>query len=145
MKNNIKIFLIALIIGMATSYIYCTKFDNTIFTKALESKVTYFFVGSYNNEIEAKNKSNNIANSLIYNDNGIYKVVIGIYKNKDSIELMTSYFNDLGINFYKGELKINNEFIKNLETYEVLIKTSSKDNYANINNYILKSFNEYKN
>lgn len=145
MKNNIKIFLIALILGMVSSYIYCTKFDNTILTKALESKVTYFFVGSYNSELEAKDKSINLKNSLIYNDNGIYKIVIGVYKSEDSILLMTSYFNDLGINFYKGELKINNEFIKNVEAYESLIKTSSKDSYDSINNYILKSFNEYIN
>jgi len=145
MKNNIKIFLIALVLGMLVSYIYCTKFDNTILTKAIESKVTYFYIGSYNNELEAENKSSRLKNSLIYNDNGIYKVIIGVYKNKDSIELMTSYFNDLGITFYKSELKINNEFIKTLSTYEALIKTNTKDNYYNINSYILKSFNEYIN
>lgn len=143
MKNNIKIFLIALVLGMVASYIFCYKFDNTIITKALESKVTYFYVGSYNNEESAISKKTNYENAIIYNDNGIYKIIIGIYKNKDSIELMRSYFNDQGVNFYQSELKISNEFTKNLESYETLIRTSSKDTYHNLNNYILKLFNEY--
>lgn len=143
MKNNLKIFLIALILGMVASYIFCYKFDNTILSKALESKVTYFYVGSYNSEEAAVTKKNNYQNSIIYNDNGIYKIVIGVYKNKESIELMRSFFNDQGINFYQGELKISSEFTKNLESYETLIKTSSKDTYSNLNNYILKLFNEY--
>ena len=119
MKHNLKVFLIALIIGMVASYIFCYKFDNTIISKALESKATYFYVGSYNSLNEATTKKANYKNAIIYNDNGIYKIVIGIYSKKESIELMSSYFLDL------------------------LIKTSEKSYYDNINNSLLKLFNEY--
>ena len=101
MKQNIKIFLIALIIGMVISYVFFYKFDDTLITNAIESKVTYFYIGSYNNIDEANKKKNNYKNSLIYNDNGIYKIIIGVYNKKECIELMESYFLDKGLTFRK--------------------------------------------
>jgi len=80
MKQNVKVFLVALLIGIVSCYIFCYKFDNTIITNALESKITYFSVGSYNSLENAANKKSNYKNALIYNDNGIYKVIIGVYK-----------------------------------------------------------------
>ena len=143
MKHNLKVFLIALIIGMVASYIFCYKFDNTIISKALESKATYFYVGSYNSLNEATTKKANYKNAIIYNDNGIYKIVIGNYFKKESIELMSSYFLDLNYNFRTSEIKMNNEFLKSIGNYELLIKTSEKSYYDNINNSLLKLFNEY--
>ena len=83
------------------------------------------------------------AASKMNNDNGIYKIVIGIYSKKESIELMSSYFLDLNYNFRTSEIKMNNEFLKSIGNYELLIKTSEKSYYDNINNSLLKLFNEY--
>lgn len=143
MKQNIKLFLIALIIGMISSYILCTKFDSPLEALAFESKITYFYVGSYNDLSEATTKKNKYQNALIYNDNGIYKVIIGLYSNKESIDLMSSYFIDKGLTFQKNELKVSSEFKKSCESYEVLIKTSTPNYYDNINNSLLNLFNEY--
>lgn len=143
MKQNIKLFLIALIIGMLSSYILCTKFDSTLEALAFESKITYFYVGSYNDLSEATTKKNKYQNALIYNDKGIYKVIIGLYSNKESIDLMSSYFIDKGLTFQKNELKVSSEFKKSCESYELLIKTSTPNYYDNINNSLLNLFNEY--
>lgn len=145
MKQNVKIFLIALVIGMIAAFFICYKVDPAIISNAIESKVTYFYVGSYNNMEEAATKKNKYPNSLIYNEKGIYKVVIGVYNKKESIELMESYFNDLGITFYKKELKVSNELLKNMQNYELLITTNEKTYYENLNNSLLKLFNEYIN
>ncbi len=145
MKQNIKIFLIALVLGMIASYIFCYKFDDPLSSLALESKITYFYVGSYNNLESATAKKNNFDNAIIYNDNGIYKIVIGAYSNKESIDLMSSYFIDLGITFRTSELKVSNELLNNISSYEILIKTSEKNYYDSINNSLLKIFNEYIN
>ena len=56
---------------------------------------------------------------------------------------MSSYFNDLNINFKEDTLKINGDFIKAINSYELLIKTSEVTYYDSINNSILKVFNEY--
>ncbi|MBE6154026.1 MAG: hypothetical protein E7163_00405 [Firmicutes bacterium] len=145
MKQNVKVFFVALIIGIVSSYIFCYKYDNTIITNALESKVTYFCVGSYNNMESANNKKNNYKNALIYNKDGIYKVIIGVYKEKESIELMESYFIDKDVKFTKETMKASVDFLNVISNYELLIKTSDRSYYENINNSLLKLFNEYIN
>ena len=145
MKQNVKIFLIALGIGMISAFVVCYKIEPTIISNALETKVTYFYVGSYNDINSANNKKSNYNNALIYNSDGIYSVIIGIYNKKESIELMESYFLDKGINFRKKEVKASQELIKAMRDYELLIATSDKNYYENLNKSLLKLFSEYIN
>lgn len=145
MKQNVKIFLIALGIGMLSAFLICYKLEPTIISNALETKVTYFYVGSYNDLNSANNKKANYSNSLIYQEEGIYKIIIGVYSKKESIELMESYFSDKGINFHKKEVKANPELIKKMHDYELLIASSEKSYYESINKSLLRLFNEYIN
>lgn len=145
MKQNVKIFLIALVIGMISAFLVCYKIEPTIISNALETKVTYFYVGSYNDLDSANNKKANFNNAIIYNDNGIYSIIIGVYSKKESIELMESYLFDKGINFRKKEVKASGELIKSMRDYELLIASSDKSYYDNLNKSLLKLFSEYIN
>lgn len=145
MKQNVKIFLIALVIGMISAFLVCYKIEPTIISNALETKVTYFYVGSYNDLSSANNKKANYNNAIIYNDNGIYSIIIGVYSKKESIELMESYLFDKGINFRKKEVKASGELIKAMRDYELLIASSDKSYYDNLNKSLLKLFSEYIN
>lgn len=145
MKQNFKIFFIALILGLVASYIYCTNFEDHLTIFAKEETLTYFYVGSYNNLEAATNKKNNYKNAVIYNDNGVYKVIIGSYTKPESISLMRTFFADQGITFWTNELKIKNEYKNKASSYELLIKSSDKTYYDNINNSLLKLFDEYLN
>lgn len=145
MKQNVKIFLIALGIGMISAFVVCYKIEPTIISNALETKVTYFYVGSYNDITSANNKKSNYTNALIYSSDSIYSVIIGVYNKKESIELMESYFLDKGINFRKKEVKASQELIKAMRDYELLIATSDKNYYENLNKSLLKLFSEYIN
>lgn len=145
MKQNVKIFLIALGIGMISAFVVCYKIEPTIISNALETKVTYFYVGSYNDITSANNKKSNYNNALIYSSDSIYSVIIGVYNKKESIELMESYFLDKGINFRKKEIKASQELIKAMRDYELLIATSDKNYYENLNKSLLKLFSEYIN
>lgn len=137
MKHNMKIFLIALVLGIIAAYIFMYKFDNTIIVDAIDAKVTIFYVGAYNNLEAATRKKNEINNSIIYNEDGIYKVIIGVYKEKESIELMESYFDNLGIKFRTSTLKVNSSFLKLCKNYELLIPSSDTSYYENINHSLL--------
>lgn len=145
MKQNAKIFLIALGIGFASALLVCYKLEPTIISNALETKVTYFYVGSYNNLNSANSKKASYPNSIIYNDNGIYKIIIGAYSKKESAELMESYFLDKGLTFRKKDIKGSNELIKAMKDYELLIESSDKTYYDNLNNSLLNLFNTYIN
>ncbi|MDE5539188.1 MAG: hypothetical protein K2J20_01735 [Bacilli bacterium] len=145
MKQNIKIFLIALVLGMVVAFVYCYKFDNTLEILASNGKAICFDVGAYNNMESAKAKQKEYSEAIIYQDEGIYRVVIGVYSNSRSAELMSSYFRDMGINFNQFEVKVSPQYKNMSESYELLIKSSSKEMYENINSSLLKLFNEYIN
>ena len=142
MKENVKIFLIALIIGMAVAFFLSYKFSDDV-AFAINPKVTYFYVGTYNNVDDANNKARNYTNSLVYEDNSLYKVVIGIYQDKGVIDLMSSYFRDQGIVFYQEEIKVDSSFLSDISNYELLILSSDAAYYESVNISILNLFGEY--
>ncbi|MCM1053559.1 MAG: hypothetical protein NC483_06265 [Ruminococcus sp.] len=143
MKDKLKVFLSALLIGMIASYLVCYKYNDNLLSLAKEAKITYFYVGTYNNLESATIKKESCENAIIYNDNGLYKVVIGAYSTKESIALMSSFFLDQGVDFEKEEMKVSSEFLKSSESYELLIKNSDETYYYNLNNSLLKLFNAY--
>ena len=142
MKENVKIFLIALILGMAIAFFLSFKFQDDV-AFAINPRVTLFYVGSYNSLDMANSKAQKYTNHFIYEDNGIYKVVIGVYQDKSVIDLMSSYFHDLGITFYQEELKVDNTFLSDISSFELLIKSSDSSYYESVNSSILNLFREY--
>ena len=144
MKENIKIFLIALILGMAVAFFLSYKFKEPI-AYALNPEVTILYVGSYNNIDTATSKQRNYPNSIIYEEEGIYKIVIGIFGDTTVLDLMKSYFHDQGLNFYEEKIKTNSTFLREINNYELLIKSSETSYYDTLNKSILNLFNEYIN
>ena len=142
MKENVKVFLIALIIGMVVAFFLSYKFqDQAVF--AINPKVTYFYVGTYNSLDVANTKAQNYTSSFVFENNRIYQVVIGVYQDKNVIDLMSSYFLDKGITFYQEELKVDNKFLSDISNYELLIKSSDSSYYESINSSLLNLFREY--
>ena len=142
MKENVKVFLIALIIGMVVAFFLSYKFqDQAVF--AINPKVTYFYVGTYNSLDVANTKAQNYTSSFVFENNGIYQVVIDVYQDKNVIDLMSSYFLDKGITFYQEELKVDNKFLSDISNYELLIKSSDSSYYESINSSLLNLFREY--
>ena len=142
MKENVKIFLIALILGMSIAFFLAFKFQDQV-AFAINPKVTLLYVGTYNNFDVANEKTLNYTSSFIYENNGIYKVVIGVYQDKEVIDLMSSYFRDKGITYYQEEIRVDSMFLKNINNYELLIKSSDSTYYESINTSILNLFHEY--
>lgn len=144
MKGNIKIFLVALVIGMALAFFLAYKFPNiTVF--ASSSEVTLFHVGAYNSLERAEAKKEEYPQSLIYENEGVYKVVIGVYQDSTVKSLMASYFQEQNIIFYEDTLKVDNTLLRELESYELLIKASGDTYYDTINASLLSLFDEYIN
>lgn len=142
MKENIKIFLIALILGMAVAFALSYKFREPI-AFALNPEATILYVASYNNIDTATSKQANYPNSVIYEEEGIYKIVIGIFSDKIVLDLMKSYFQDQGLTFYEEKIKTNSHFLQEINNYELLIKSSETSYYDTLNKSLLNLFNEY--
>ena len=119
---------------------YINKIDKNVIAEALSPTVTYFSVGTYNDIEMAKSKKNNYNEAIIYEDKGLYKVIIGVYSKKETVLLMQSYFKDQNIVFSEEKMKINSDFINNIENLELLIKSSDKAYYETLNKSILEIF-----
>ena len=143
MKQNKKVFLVALLIGFGVIYFYNSKFDTTIVTKALAPEATIIYVGAYNDLDKANLKKEEYPEAIIYNNENVYKVVIGLYSKKEVGDLIKGYFLDQNINFQETKIKVNNTLIKNIENYELLIKNSTTDYYTGLINSILNYFKAY--
>ena len=144
MKENIKIFLIALIIGMVVAFALSYKFREPI-AFALNPEATILYVASYNNIDTATSKQANYPDSVIYEEESIYKIVIGIFSDKIVLDLMKSYFQDQGLTFYEEKIKTNSHFLQEINNYELLIKSSETSYYDTLNKSLLNLFNEYIN
>ena len=144
MKENVKLFLIALILGMAIAFFLSFKFKDQV-AFAINPTVTYFYVGSYNSLDAASKVSQNYPNSVIYQDKDIYKIVIGVFSEDNVVDLMSSYFKDKGISFNRGSMSVDNAFLGEISNYELLIKSSDPSYYESINESILNLFREYMN
>ena len=142
MKENVKIFLIALILGMAVAFFLSFKFQDDV-AFAINPKVTLFYVGSYNQIDVAEEKALRYANSILYENEGIYQIVIGVYSDPSAIELMSSYFRDQGLSFCQEEIKVDSTFLSDISNYELLIKSSDSSYYESINTSLLYLFDEY--
>lgn len=144
MKENVKLFLIALILGMAIAFFLSFKFKDQV-AFAINPTVTYFYVGSYNSLDAPSKVSQNYPNSVIYQDKDIYKIVIGVFSEDNVVDLMSSYFKDKGISFNRGSMSVDNAFLGEISNYELLIKSSDPSYYESINESILNLFREYMN
>ena len=144
MKENVKIFLIALVLGMVVAFFLSYKFQDSV-AFAINPKVTYFYVGTYNNVDDASIKARNYTNSFVYENSGLYQVVIGVYQDKQVIDLMSSYFHDKNITFYQAEMKVDSSFLSEISNYELIIKSSDDTYYESVNASLLNFFREYMN
>ena len=85
---------------MAVAFALSYKFKEPI-AFALNPEATILYVASYNNIDTAISKQANYPDSVIYEEEGIYKIVIGIFSDKIVLDLMKSYFQDQGLTFYE--------------------------------------------
>ena len=142
MKEHVKVFFIALAIGMVVAFFLSYKFQDDV-AFAINPKVTIFYVGTYNNYDDASIKSRDYQNSVLYQENGTYKVVIGVYQDSNVIDLMSSYYRDQGVSIYQEEIKVDSSFLKEVSEYEILIKSSDSSYFEVVNASLLQLFLEY--
>ena len=121
----------------------------------LERNIDYF--SEYHFEELTKNKIDvgieNISSKIdslvhnadfIYEDDGYYRVIIGIAYHEENKVKLESFFTSKGINYYEKEIKMNEEFTSSLTNYELVLIESTEDKVINnVNNSMLQLFLSY--
>ena len=139
MKPYIKVLIAAVIIGVLIAVFFYKDIKNEVIAITNNaSEISLFQVGVFKVYDNALNFSESFENSLIYEDNGLYRVIIGAsYHNEAKIKL-EQYFTNQNITYYIKDLKVNQDIIDKISNFElILIKTESSEVINSLNKSIL--------
>ena len=139
MKTYLKIIIIAILIGGLIAFLFYRDIKNEV--NALTNKdntINLFQVGVYKIYDNALNCKNNYDNAILYEDNGLYRVIIAAASSNDAKIRLETFFTNQNIKYYIKEIKVNKDITNKIKNYEiVLMKTNNDDVINNINKSIL--------
>ena len=133
--------LISLAFGNYIFGIYKKSVENIISTSLSNEKVYMLLYGSYNN-LEKVNKLS-LDNYILINENGYYKVYVGVSMSLDNSNKIKGIYKDLGNSIYIKEKYISSlEFVDYLYNKEVDFSNLENEEILNIENDIINKYKE---
>lgn len=142
MKRKLIIVLLGLCIG---GYFTYYVFNNKVVAKDNSIKyvnVKAFQIGcfsNYDNALRVADRNNGI----VVNDNGMYRVYNAILSDNDCINLVSNYFNSIGLDYFVRDISVNSKFVSDIKVYEDVIINSSSISYNALLLDILKVYGGY--
>lgn len=139
MKPYIKVLIAAVIIGVLIAVFFYKDIKNEVIAITNnDSEISLFQVGVFKVYDNALNFSESFENSLIYEDNGLYRVIIGASYHVEAKIKLEQYFTNQNITYYIKDLKVNQDIIDKISNFElILIKTESSEVINSLNKSIL--------
>lgn len=144
MKKYLIPLILCIITGVIMAKIMFNQYDNTKTVSATPDELAYFFqVGVFSNIDNMKKETSRYDSYIYILEDGKYYVYIGItQKNKDKLK---QYFDTLEYETYIKEIDINSDFASRLKEYDAKLAESEDSEIKNINNEILKTYEEVNN
>ena len=139
MKPYIKVLIAAVIIGVLIAVFFYKDIKNEVIAITNnDSEISLFQVGVFKVYDNALNFSESFENSLIYEDNGLYRVIIGASYHVEAKIKLEQYFTNQNITYYIKDLKVNQDIIDKISNFElILMKTESSEVINSLNKSIL--------
>ena len=139
MKKFLLFAFVAILIGGGFA-LYIFK-DQVVATDTTETTVSAFQIGVYKNydnayKVAVRN------NGIVIKEEDLYRVYIALVNKRDSISLLSNYYESIGLSFYLKEITVKKEFIDYMNRYEEMLISSSSDQYKEINLNILNKYVE---
>lgn len=139
MKKIIKsiiVFIIGIMLGYCINETYKIK---DIFT----NKYKAFQIGVYTDYNTAYTYSKKYQNSIIIQDNELYRVYVAILKDQNNIDNMSKYLNNQNIEYYLKDVEITDkEIIKIFKEYESIMDSNNEVVFLEINKMIMEKYKE---
>lgn len=123
MKTYIKIVIGAILIGSLFAFFFYKDINKEVSAvKNNDNKIYLYQVGVYKSLENAINKQLSYNKSVIYKDDDLYRVIIGVSTNKENF---SKYLTSLGYTYYIKELISDASLIIELKKYESLINNQT--------------------
>lgn len=94
---------------------------------------------SYDNALRVADRNNGI----VVSDNDVFRVYVAILSSNEAVEVMRTYYDNIGLNYYLKEIMVSREFLNCIESTEDLLIISSSDTYNVINLSVLNKYEEF--
>lgn len=140
-----KSFIFPLILAIFLGFL-CSKIVYAVYNPEIKESYNSYFVqsGVYSNEKVLNEEIKKLeAYTLMEEDNKTY-VYVGITTSMENANKIKETYKNMGINTYIKKKKINSiEFLRNLEQYDILVNSVSKqEDLISILNVILSTYEE---
>lgn len=139
MKKTILTIVLAILIGFTFGFFFLKKFTPKTITEVsnIKSQVYAFQIGVYKNKDNAtKNATTN--NSIVVEDNNLYRVYIAILKDQTLIDNLKKYYDSIGLNYYLKAINVSDNTENIINNYELLLNNCDSSNYDMILSSMLK-------
>ena len=139
MKKTILTIVLAILIGFTFGFFFLKKFTPKTITEVsnIKSQVYAFQIGVYKNKDNAtKNATTN--NSIVVEDNNLYRVYIALLKDQTLIDNLKKYYDSIGLNYYLKAINVSYNTENIINNYELLLNNCDSSNYDMILNSMLK-------
>lgn len=139
-KKVIISIVLSVILGYLCGIIVYKIYEGDTNNIMNSNKVYLLQTGAYSS-LDSMQKNTNYLNYIYYTDDGMYKTIVAITKNKDNIQKIKNAYNiDIVINEYYLE---NEELINKINEYDKKIEnTSNNEQIVKIVNNMLVSYKE---
>lgn len=139
MKKTILTIVLAILIGFTFGFFFLKKFTPKTITEVsnIKSQVYAFQIGVYKNKDNAtKNATTN--NSIVVEDNNLYRVYIALLKDQALIDNLKKYYDSIGLNYYLKAINVSYNTENIINNYELLLNNCDSSNYDMILSSMLK-------
>ena len=139
MKKTILTIVLAILIGFTFGFFFLKKFTPKTITEVsnIKSQVYAFQIGVYKNKDNAtKNAITN--NSIVVEDNNLYRVYIALLKDQTLIDNLKKYYDSIGLNYYLKAINVSDSTENIINNYELLLNNCDSSNYDMIFSSMLK-------
>ncbi|MDY5873889.1 MAG: hypothetical protein SPK36_03790 [Bacilli bacterium] len=139
MKKTILTIVLAILIGFTFGFFFLKKFTPKTITEVsnIKSQVYAFQIGVYKNKDNAtKNATTN--NSIVVEDNNLYRVYIALLKDQTLIDNLKKYYDSIGLNYYLKAINVSYNTENIINNYELLLNNCDSSNYDMILSSMLK-------
>ena len=125
MKTYLKIVVASVIVGGFLAYLFYHDINKEVIALEQTGTTLYLFqVGVFTNATNAENFASNFDSSLIYDNEDFYRVLT--CATLDNKEKMQNFYEKNEINYYIKKITINENFQKELEASDTLLKKASE-------------------
>ncbi len=136
LKKPIVIYFLGMLLGY---YICSIGYIKNLFNSTYKA----FQVGVYTNLETANAYKNKFKNSIVIEDDELYRVFVAILKREENIRSMESYLNKNNISYYIKDIDINDVNLKReIDEYESIMNKENEVVFLELNKMIIKLYGD---